>query len=209
MTAPEDHVRVLQARIRERLDDLRPHGPDSDDYARAAAQVLEAAAELIEYEEKLPVLIDEPRHRLSLATVRWAGLATAAIALVLALCAVPGWISSWWLLLLVPVALVGLRMIRLPVHPAGGPHREQRVGAVVVGASCPVTALTVTGAVPVYAAALSVALVGAGGAYLVREAVLPPRDEPEPDGADDAGGGPDQRSDPDAPTPPTGIVMPP
>jgi hypothetical protein len=209
MTAPEDHVRVLQAQIRERLDELRPHGPDSDDYARAAAQVLEATAELIEYEEKLPFLIDEPRHRLSLATVRWAGVATAAIALVLALCVVPGWIGRWWLLLLVPIALVGLRMIRLPVHPAGGPHREQRVGAILVGASSPVTALTVSGAVPAYAAVLSVALVGAGGAYLVRQAVLPPRDEHEAAEAGADGAEREQKSDPDAPTPPTGIVMPP
>jgi hypothetical protein len=210
MTAPEDHVRVLQARIRERLDDLRPHGPDSDGYARAAAQVLEATAELIEYEEKLPLLIDEPRHRLSLATVRWAGAVTAGVALVLALCVAPGWISPWWLALLVPVGLVGLRMIRLQVHPAGGPHREQRIGAAVVGASSPVTALCVSGAVPPYVAALSVAMVGAGGAYLVREAVLPPRE----DDADEKGSGggsepPEQQADPDAPTPPTGLVMPP
>jgi hypothetical protein len=206
MTAPEDHVRVLQAQIRERLDELRPHGPDTDDYARAAAQVLEAAAELIEYEEKLPVLIDEPRHRISLATVRWAGAATAAIALVLGLCVVPGWVSWWWLALLVPVALVGLRMIRLPVHPPGGPHREQRVGAVLVGASTPVTALSVAGAVPAYAAALGVALVGAGGAYLVREAVLPPPAGDTTAGVDEP---PQQKADPEAPTPPTGLVMPP
>jgi hypothetical protein len=206
MTAPEDHVRVLQAQIRERLDELRPHGPDTDDYARAAAQVLEAAAELIEYEEKLPVLIDEPRHRISLATVRWAGAATAAIAVVLALCVVAGWVSWWWLALLVPVALVGLRMIRLPVHPPGGPHREQRVGAVLVGASTPVTALSVAGAVPAYAAALSVVMVGAGGAYLVREAVLPPGTGDDPAGVDEP---PQQKADPEAPTPPTGLVMPP
>jgi hypothetical protein len=207
MTAPEDHVRVLQSQIRERLDALRPHGPDSAEYARVAASVLEATAELIEYEEKLPILIDEPRHRLSLATVRWGGLATAGVAAVLALCALPGWISWWWLALLVPVALVGLRMLRLPVHPSGGPHRTQRIGGALVSASSPVTALAVTGAAPAYLAAASVVLVGAGGAYLVRDPVLPPRDGDEPAG--DAAAAEPQPADPDAPTPPTGLVMPP
>jgi hypothetical protein len=208
MTAPEDHVRVLQSQIRERLDALRPHGPDSDEYARAAASVLEATAELIEYEERLPFLIDEPRHRISLATVRYGGAVTAGVAGVLALCAVPGWISWWWLALLVPVAVVGLLMLRVPVHPAGGPHREQRVGAVVVAASSPVTALTVGGVVPVYAAALSVVMVGAGGALVVRDPVLPP-DEDDDEPAGEAAEAEPKKSDPDAPTPPTGLVMPP
>jgi hypothetical protein len=198
MSAPEEHVAVLQATIRERLDALRPLVPDSDGYARAAAAVLEATAELIEYEERLPVLIDEPRHRLSLATVRWAGVGTAAVAVVLGLCVVPGWVSAWWLALLVPVLLVGLRLVWLPVHPPGGPHAEQRIGASFVGASSPVTVLTVSGLVTPWAAAGTVVLVGLGCAYLLRDPVLTPGAEK-----------PAQASDPDAPTPPSGLVMPP
>jgi hypothetical protein len=198
MYAPEEHVAVLQATIRERLDALRPLVPDSDGYARAAAAVLEATAELIEYEERLPVLIDEPRHRLSLATVRWAGVGTAAVAVVLGLCVVPGWVSAWWLALLVPVLLVGLRLVWLPVHPPGGPHAEQRIGASFVGASSPVTVLTVSGLVTPWAAAGTVVLVGLGCAYLLRDPVLTPGAEK-----------PAQASDPDAPTPPSGLVMPP
>src|SRR3954470_24725622 len=141
MPAPEDHVRTLQAQIRERLDVLRPLVPDADGYARAAAHVLEATAELIEYEERLPFLIDEPRHRLSVAAVRWSGLVTAAVAGMLALACLPGWVASWGLVLLLPVAVAGLRMLRLPVQPAGGPHVQQRNGALVVAASSPVTVL--------------------------------------------------------------------
>ena len=147
MSAPEEHVAVLQETIRERLDALRPLVPDSDGYARAAAAVLEATAELIEYEERLPVLIDEPRHRLTTATVRWSGVVTAAVALVLGICVIPGWVSAWWLALLVPLLLVGLWLVWLPVHPPGGPHAEQRVGALLVGASSPVTVLVVSGLV--------------------------------------------------------------
>ena len=198
MSAPEDHVVELQATIRERLDALRPLVPDSDGYARAAAAVLEATAELIEYEERLPVLIDEPRYRLSITTVRWAGVVTAGVAVVLGLCVVPGWVSAWWLALLVPLLVVGLRMVWLPVHPPGGPHHEQRVGALLVGASSPVTALAVSGLVTRWAAAATVALVGLGAAYLLRDPVLPP-----------GAAKPAPASDPDAPTPPSGLVMPP
>jgi hypothetical protein len=223
MPSPEDHVRTLQAQIRERLDALRPLVPDSDGYVNAAAKVLEATAELIEYEQRLPFLIDEPRHRLSVTVVRWSGIATAAVAGLLALATIPGWISWWWLALLLPVLLAGLRMLWLPVHPAGGPHEQQRVGAAVVGASSPVTALVVTGAVPPWAAAATVVMLAAGLGYVVRETVPPPSDDDEPAGpADTAGDGgegggddgdgdgrQDQRTDPDAPTPPTGLVMPP
>jgi hypothetical protein len=208
MTAPEEHVATLQAQIRERLDALRPLAPDTDGYVRAAASVLEATAELIEYEERLPVLVDEPRHRLSLATVRWAGVATTAVALVLALCIVPGWVSVWWLALLVPLLVVGLRMLRLPVHPPGGPHAVQRTGALVVAASTPVTVLVVSRAVTAWAAAATVALVAAGTAYLVREPVLPPGAR-RPAGREPERDEPVQESDPDAPTPPSGLVMPP
>jgi hypothetical protein len=208
MTAPEEHVATLQAQIRERLDALRPLAPDTDGYVRAAAAVLEATAELIEYEERLPVLVDEPRHRLSLATVRWAGVATAAVALVLALCIVPGWIPVWWLALLVPLLVVGLRMLRLPVHPPGGPHTVQRTGALLVGAAAPVTVLVVSNAVTAWAAAATVALVAAGTAYLVREPVLPPGAR-RPAGREPERDEPVQESDPDAPTPPSGLVMPP
>jgi hypothetical protein len=208
MSAPEEHVATLQAQIRERLDALRPLVPDSDGYARAAAAVLEATAELIEYEERLPVLVDEPRHRVSVNAVRWGGAGTAAVAALLALCVLPGWVSVWWLALLVPLVLVGLWLVRLPVHPPGGPHQQQRVGAVLVGASSPVTALAVSGLVPAWAAVATVAMVGAGGAYLVRDPVPPPGASREVAGAEPAA---DRRqaSDPDAPTPPSGLVLPP
>jgi hypothetical protein len=198
MASPEDHVRALQANIRERLDALRPLVPDTEGYARVAAQVLEATAELIEYEERLPLLIDEPRHRLSVAVVRWSGVATTAVAGVLALACIPGWVATWWLALLLPVAFVGLGMLRLPVHPPGGPHVEQRNGAAVVGSSSPLTALAVSGLVTEWVAIASVLLVVGGVAYIVRRTATP-----------GPGGGRDRAVDPDAPTPPTGLVMPP
>jgi hypothetical protein len=197
MSAPEDHVAVLQARIRERLDAMRPLAPESDGYVRAAASVLEATAELIDYEERLPVLVDEPRRRLSVAVVRWSGIVTVATAVLLGLCTIPGWVTYWWLALLVPVALVGLRLLLMPVPPAGGPHAELRVGAAVIAASSPVTVLAAAGVVSRWAAVATVVMVGVGIGLLSRDRLPAAMDGDRPP------------SDPDAPTPPTGLVMPP
>lgn len=190
MREPEEHVVVLQGRIRERLDELRGLPPGDPGYAAVAGAVLEATAELVEYEERLPILIDEPRHRLSLLAVRWTGVVVAVVSAGLALAVIPDWVSIGWLALLLPLLLVGLRMPWLPVHEPGGPHLAQRKGAVMVAASLPFAVLVVTGAVSGWFAAVVVLLLVPGVAYLVRNTAQA--------GAD---------ADDEAPTPPSGLGM--
>jgi hypothetical protein len=180
MRTPEEHVVVLQRRIRERLDELRGVPPGDPAYAAVAGQVLEATAELIGYEERLPILVDEPRHRLSLLAVRWTGVAAAVVATGLALAAIVDWVSLAWLVLLLPLFLIGLRMPWLPVHPPGGPHLHQRTGAILVAASLPVVVLVVTGLVNPWFAAVAVVLVAVGVACLIRDTPSASEEPPTP-----------------------------
>ena len=180
---PEENVLALRTRLRERLDELRPHRPGSADHTEAAERVLAATEELIRYEERLPVLADAPRRRLSLLTVRWAGRVTAAVAALLAVAAAAGWASRWWLPLLLPVAGIALRMEWLPVHGPGGPHEEQRRGAWLVAAAVPFLLLAVTGTAPPWFAVPVPFLVLGGVLLLVRRDV-------EPAEPGDDGGGP-------------------
>jgi hypothetical protein len=187
----EGHVADLQARIRERLDELRPVAPDSREYVDVARRVLDATAELIEYEERLPLLVDEGPQRISALTLRWAGWFTAAAALALTLAVIPGWIELPWLALTLPLLLIGARMPFLPVHPPNGPHLRQRIGAALVAAAVPV-ALFAVAAGPRWTAGVAVLLAVAGLVGLLGDPV--PRGD----------GGP---ADPDAETPPTGLPL--
>src|SRR4051812_32035950 len=96
---PEDQIAVLQSRVRERLDELRPIRPGAEEYGAAADAVIDATATLIAYEERLPVLLDRGPRRLSLLIVRWSGVVTAALGVSLGIAAVAGWSSRWWLLM--------------------------------------------------------------------------------------------------------------
>lgn len=194
MSVHEAHVAALQSRVREALDDLRPVPPDSREYPAAAAAVLQATAELIEYEERLPFLVDQEPHRTSVLVVRWCGWATAAVALLLTLAVAPGWVALPWLALLLPLLLLGARLPFMPLHPPGGRHERQRVGAVAVVAALPFVALAALGATTPWVAAVAVLLVVAGLWQLVRDV---------PAGRGDLA---EVAPDPDeAETPPTGL----
>jgi len=76
---PEQQVAFLQARIREHLDALRPIAPGSKEYGEAADAAIQAATELIAYEERLPVLLDQAPRRLTLLIVRWSAVVSGAV----------------------------------------------------------------------------------------------------------------------------------
>ena len=157
---PEDHIAVLQSRVRERLDELRPIRPGSDEYGPATDAVIEAATELINYEERLPILLDRAPRRLSLLIVRWSGVVTAAIGASLGVAAVAGWSSRWWLLLVIPLIAAAATLLVIPVHPPQGPHQALRPGALGVAVGAAVAAV---GAV----ARLSLWVVGVGMVMLL------------------------------------------
>jgi len=161
----EEHIArldTLRSRIREehaRLDGLDPRDRE---YEVVARRVFDAANALLEYEDRLPVLLDEPRHRLSVILVRSTGAATAVVAGGLALSAVPGWITVWWTLLLVPLAVLGVAVALTRVRPPASPHREQRTGACIVAGATLVVGVTVLGLLPRWGAAAGVAVALAG-----------------------------------------------
>jgi hypothetical protein len=164
----DDQVAALQTRIRDRLEELDPISPDRADYAEVASKVLDAAAELIAFEERLPILRDEPRRQLSLLVVRWSGRAAMAVAVLLALATLPGWVALPWLVLLAVLAGVGVRTELLRVEPVGGRHAEQRLGGYLIGGGTALTLLVVPGLLPLWLLVGVLGLLGAGMAYALR-----------------------------------------
>jgi hypothetical protein len=136
---PERQIAVLQAQVRERLADLRPIRPGAERYTAAADAVIRAANELIDYEERLPLLLDQAPRRLSLLIVRWSGMVPAAVGLSLAVASVAGWLPRWWLLMTVVLFGAAAQLLRMPVPAPGAPHLPLRPGAVLVaGGALPI-----------------------------------------------------------------------
>jgi hypothetical protein len=165
---PEDQIAVLQSRVRERLDALRPIAPGSEEYEPASDAVIEAATELINYEERLPVLLDRAPRRLSLLIVRWSGVVTAAIGLSLGVAAVAGWSSRWWLLLVIPLITAAATLLLSPVHPPQGAHLALRPGALGVAVGALITAVGAVARLSLWVAGVGLAVLFVGLWYLRR-----------------------------------------
>jgi hypothetical protein len=168
---PEEHIAVLQSRIRERLDELRPLQPGAEGYDAATDAAIEAAAELIDYEERLPVLLDRAPRRLSLLIVRWSGVVTAAVGASLGIAAVAGWSSRWWLLPAVLISGAATILLRLPVHPPQGPHLSLRPGALSIAAGAVVALIGAVAHLPLWLPGLGALLVLGGLWHLRRSPV--------------------------------------
>ena len=165
---PEDHIAVLQSRVRERLDELRPIRPGSEAYGLATDAVIEAATELINYEERLPILLDRAPRRLSLLIVRWSGVVTAAIGMSLGIAAVAGWSSRWWLLLVIPLVAAAANLLWMPVHPPKGEHLSLRPGALGVAVGALIGAVGAVARLPLWVVGLGLLLLLLGLWYLRR-----------------------------------------
>jgi hypothetical protein len=158
---PEEQIAVLQARVRERLAELRPIRPGAEAYAHATDAVIEAATALIDYEERLPVLLDQAPRRLSLLIVRWSGMVPAAVGASLTLAGVAGWVSRWWLLMVIVLFASAALLLFLPVYPPGDRHLVLRPGAVLVALGSLLIAVDATLRLPLWLAAFGlVALIG-------------------------------------------------
>lgn len=158
----ESRVAVLQERIRQQHDRLGRFGPDDDGYLEAARAALETTFELIEYEERVPLLRDAPRRAASLRIVRGCGWAAAGLAGLTALCVPPGWVSRWWLLLVGPVLLAGALLLRLPVPEPGGPHAARADAALVLATVAVAMPALALGVVPAPVAILVVIALAVG-----------------------------------------------
>lgn len=163
--APEDQIAVLQSRVRDRLAELRPIRPGHEAYAAASDAVIEAATELIDYEERLPALLDRAPRRLSLLIVRWSGVVTAALGASLGVAAVAGWTSRWWLPAVLPVLAAAAVLLRLPVRQA---HLTRRPGSLVIAGGALVIAVAAVAGLPVWVAGTGLLLLAAGVRHVQR-----------------------------------------
>jgi hypothetical protein len=159
---PEQQIAVLQSQVRERLAQLRPIRPGSESYTVAADAVIKAAGELIDYEERLPLLLDQAPRRMSLLIVRWSGLAPAAVGLSLLIGAVVGWLPHWWLPTVVALFGAAVQLLRMPVPAPCEPHVGLRPGAVLVAAGALVIGIGAAVRLPVWIAGLGLVLLLVG-----------------------------------------------
>jgi hypothetical protein len=164
---PEQHVAVLQSRIRERLAQLRPIPPGAREYGEITDQVIAVATELINYEERLPVLLDQGPRRSSLLIVRWSGVVAFAVGLSLAVAAVARWLPPWWLFPVVLSFAAAALLLRLPVHPPCGEHLSLRPGSVLIAAGTLLIAVCAAARFPFWALLVGV-VVMAGGVWHLR-----------------------------------------
>jgi hypothetical protein len=165
---------VLQERIRTQHARLGRLTPEDDGYLPAVRVALDSTFELIDYEEQLPLLMDEPRRAASLRTVRYAGYVTAGAGALTAAGIMPGWVSRWWLLLAVPVLLAAAVLLRTPVPPAGGPHAGSADAALVIVAAALAVPLLGLGAVAAPIAALAAPALLLGVRAVLQEPQEPP-----------------------------------
>ena len=159
---PERQIAVLQAQVRQRLADLRPIRPGSENYTMAADAVIKAAAELIDYEERLPVLLDLPPRRLSLLIVRWSGMVPAAVGLSLSVAALAGWLPRWWLLMVAVLFGAAAQLLRMPVPGPCDRHASLRPGAVLVGAGGLVIGIAAAVRLPLWVAGFGLVFLAVG-----------------------------------------------
>jgi hypothetical protein len=170
---PEHEIAELQARLRQQHEQLRSLNPGQPGYEDAARAVIERTFQLIEAEERLPLLLDEARHEVSRRVVRWAGLAASAVVVLCAVASALGWVSRWWLPLLALLLPATLWLLVVPVSPPGDRHSAQRVGAGLIAAAAALTPLAVTGVLGLWAAVVVVVVAAAGVGYLARVTIPP------------------------------------
>ena len=168
MADHEDRITELQGIIRERHESLTAMPSADPGYPEAASRVLDATFDLIAFEDRLPMLLDQPRRRSSVLAVRSAGWLAIAVAAVLGLAAVPGWVDRWWLLLLLPMALLGIALQFVQVRPPGGRHQDQRTGAILIGLAVVPVPLLATGVVSAWAVIAVVGVAAAGAVRIAR-----------------------------------------
>lgn len=159
--------------LEDRLDRSRPSLQDATD------AVIDATRELINYERRLPMLLDAEPRRLSLMIVRWSGVLTAAVAASLLVAGLAGWLPRWWVLPALICGGAAFLLLRLPVHPPGDRHETLRPGSVVVAFGALLTALCAAAGMPTTVLLLGIVSIGAGTWHVqqtpLRIAALPRR----------------------------------
>ena len=145
------------------LDEPRhPARRERPSLQEATDAVIAATRELINYERRLPMLMDAQPRRLSLLIVRWSGVLTATVAASVLIAALAGRLPRWWVLPALICGGAAYLLLRLPVHPPGDRHESLRPGSVVVAFGALVTAICAASGMPPTVLLLGVVAIGAG-----------------------------------------------
>jgi hypothetical protein len=150
-----------------------PQATDAPGFEAAADAAIEATTALLDYEDRLPLLLDAPRHRLSVRLVRAAGWLAVGVAVLLAMLLLvraspQHWWSWLWLVPLLGMLAGGGLAVRAAVHPPGGEHVRQRIGALLLLGAVALAPLAVLGALGAWAVLPWLVLLVLGPTIVIR-----------------------------------------
>lgn len=129
----EREVQRLQQIVRDRRAALDTATVGAAVHQPALAAVLEATVHLVNHEAGIPVRRREIYSARTAEIVRRIGLVTAALVGAVALLILTPWLSTWWLLLLVPLLAVAV-LIAVTARAAAPSNRSIRRTVVVTWA---------------------------------------------------------------------------
>lgn len=125
-------------RLREALRRIDDEAPEqgSRRYAELASDAFAAADEVLVVEGEQLRSEQERQRQGGARTIRRVAGITGTVLVVFALiAALPGWITAWWLVLLIPLALVASGMWLFENECPLEGQRDRRIGAVVLAIS--------------------------------------------------------------------------
>jgi len=100
----------------------------------ALRALIEATDELLVFEDRLPVLLDQSSRALSVRLVRAGTLATALGAALAGLGIWRSVLAPWWIAAIIVLLLAAVRLVTLTIAPAAAArHRRQRYSALACG----------------------------------------------------------------------------
>ncbi|MFG3710390.1 hypothetical protein [Micromonospora sp. NPDC047730] len=117
--------------LRKRHEDLAATESGTAAYRSQRAEVFAATTQLLDFEARIPLLIDEQRRQISSRVVYAAGGAAAAAMLVMGGLIVAGWFSRWYLAPVIVVGLVAVVITLSEPHAQRLGHRSRAVGALI------------------------------------------------------------------------------
>ena len=121
----------LQRVLRKRHEDLAATESGTAAYRSQRAEVFAATTQLLDFEARIPLLIDEQRRQISRRVVYAAGGAAAAAMLVMGGLIVAGWFNRWYLAPVIVVGLVAAVITLSEPHAQRLGHRSRAVGALI------------------------------------------------------------------------------
>lgn len=131
--AHERRYQELRLRVQQRHAAVTGLGFEDAGLEPAVDALVAAADELLDFEDRLPVLRDLPARAMSVQVVRAGALAAGLGGVLLALGIWRDLLGWGWLPITLITVPATLRMATLVVAPAAGAHRRQRYAAAGCG----------------------------------------------------------------------------